>query len=224
MEKRGLMSPEDYLPLVKIIVNRIDIKLPSHLDQDDLISYGILGLMDALEKFKAEKEVKFETYASIRIRGAIIDAIRKAAPVSRGKWDLIKRITEAREKLSQDEDQPDEVSLSLIAEHLNISVEEANDAMESLNYFSHVSIEETLGIEDASFDSPEASLMKEEQTKRLANALSKIQERERLVLTLYYYEELAMKEIAEILEVGVPRVSQIKSKALASLRKELEEE
>ncbi|SMB82283.1 RNA polymerase, sigma 28 subunit, SigD/FliA/WhiG [Desulfonispora thiosulfatigenes DSM 11270] len=222
MKKEMPINPEDYLSLVNIIVNRIDLKLPSHWDKEDMISYGILGLMDAIKRYKPEKEVKFATYASIRIRGAIIDAIRKAAPVSRTKWEMIKRITETMEKLAGNIDT--EVSYSAVAKEIGISEQEVSEALESLNYFAHVSIEETLGIKDTQLGSPEENFVREEQTKSLAKAISELKENERLVLTLYFYEELSMKEIAEVLEVGVSRVSQIKSKALISLRKKLEED
>lgn len=213
------IDPLEYMPLVKKIVNRIDIKLPSHWDKDDMISYGVIGLLDAIKRFKPDKEAKFSTFATIRIRGAIIDAVRKAAPVSRGKWESVRKITSAIEKFEQTKE--GKYSLSKIAQEVNMSKKEVSEALESLNYFSHVSLEETLGLVDKSFKTPEENILKEERVEILSEALKDLKEKERLVLTLYYYEELSMKEVAEVLEISVSRASQIKTKALISLRKRL---
>lgn len=232
MKEYKPLNPHKFLPLVKQIVNCIDVKIPAHWDKDDMIGYGILGLMEAIERYQPSKGVKFQTFASIRIRGAIFDALRKDAPVSRNCWDLIRKIGDAINKFSQEN--VEEISISVIAKELNIDEHKIEEAMESFKFFSHVSLEQSLGF-DANSDlkiedvitaplkyTPEETVLRNEKVNMLSKAISKLEEKQRRVLTLYYYEELSMKEIASVLEVSVSRVSQIKTAALISLRKIME--
>ncbi len=232
MEEHKTLNPQQFLPLVKKIVNTIDVKIPRHWDKDDMIGYGILGLIEATKRYQPSKGVKFQTYASIRIRGAIFDALRKDAPVSRGCWDTIRKIGDVINKFSQDN--IEDVSISVIAKELGIDKKQVEEAMDSFKFFSHISLDQTLGfdenndlkIEDVVTapikDTPEETALKNEKVDGLSNAILKLNERQRLVLKFYYYEELTMKEIATILEVSVSRVSQIKTNALIALRKILE--
>ncbi|MDK2985151.1 MAG: polymerase sigma factor FliA [Clostridia bacterium] len=232
MEKYKSIDPQEYLPLVQKIAGRIDVKLPDHWDREDLIGYGVLGLMEAIKRYQPAKGVKFSTYASLRIRGAIMDALRKDAPVSRGRWELVRKITDAMDRLAQETAQ--EVPLNALASELGMDENTIEEALESFKFLSNVSLEQTLGfseiaeikVEDTisapADESPEERIIRDEREKFLSEAISELNERQRLVLTLYYYEELTMKEIAEVLDVGVARVSQIKTSALASLRKKLE--
>ncbi|MGI6413531.1 MAG: sigma-70 family RNA polymerase sigma factor [Syntrophomonadaceae bacterium] len=225
-------DPEQYMDLVKQIVDRIDVKLPPHWDREDMLSYGFIGLMEAINRYQPDKGVKFSTYASIRIKGAIIDALRKHAPLPRNRWQLVKQINEAAEKLTSLNGK--EPSLEEIALELNITRTEVEDTLEAVKMFSHISLEQTLNlggnaglkVEDKIAADQETNLedlvVKKEEIELLAKAITKLDKRQQLVLMLYYYEELTMKEIAAILDIGVPRVSQIKTMALLALRKHLD--
>lgn len=223
------IDPQEYLPLVKKIVDRIDVKLPSHWEREDMIGYGLLGLMEAVERFQHDRGVKFSTYASIRIKGAIMDALRRDAPVSRGNWDNIRKITEAMEHISQFEGR--EASLEEIAERVGMKKKEVEEALESLKFLSHTSLDQLIGISEESDiklmdlistekkEEPEEKILKYEQIEMLGRAISQLDKRQKQVLTLYYYEELSMKEIAAVLNVTVSRVSQLKTMALVNIRK-----
>lgn len=232
MNNYQAIDPQQYLPLVKKIAGRIDVKLPDHWDKEDLVGYGVLGLMEAIERFQPGKGVKFSTFASLRIKGAMLDALRKDAPVSRGRWELVRKVNDTIERLSQEA--AEEVSLKAVAAELDMNESEIEEALESFKLLSNISLGQTLGFVDTgeikvqdtisapSEELPEEIILKSENEKLLTEAIAGLNERQRLVLTLYYYEELTMKEIAEVLNVGVARVSQIKTTALASLRNILE--
>lgn len=223
------IDPRQYLPLVKSIVDRLDVKTPSYWDKEDLIGYGILGLMEAMERFQSDKGAQFATFASIRIRGAIIDALRKDMPLSRNCWQKIQTITEIMEKISASSGR--EASIDEIAREAAMTREEIDEALQSFRLMNSVSVEQSLGFEDLTVGdtlkapddkSPEQIYLQEERTKLLGQAIEKLEERQRLVLTLYYYEEMSLKEIAATLDVSVSRVSQVKTMAMAALRKHLE--
>lgn len=227
------MKAEDYLPLVKQVVGRMQIKLPSYLDQEDLLSYGIFGLLEALEKYEPERGIKFETYAIPRIRGAVLDAIRKANWVPRSIWEQLKAYTKALEKLEQQ--QGGEVSPEQVAAEMGISQEELNQllaqastlAMESLENFLLTKDESsiTLGDTVADENSPDPlGLVEEQELKEaLAKGIERLNEKDRLVLTLYYYEELTFKEIGRVLDISESRVCQLHARALLRLREYLRE-
>jgi RNA polymerase sigma factor for flagellar operon FliA len=231
MESNFTPDPHQYLPLVKSIVDRLDVKIPSHWDKEDLIGYGILGLMEALGRFQADKGAQFATFASKRIRGSILDALRRDSPLSRNSWQKVQVITDAMEKISGVTGK--EASIEEIIHEVAMERTEIEEAMQSFRLMASISVEQTLGFDDlavkdtlkAPLDkSPEEIFIKEEQKKCLIEAIESLEKRQRLVLTLYYYEELNLKEIAAILDVSVSRVSQLKTMALASLRKQLEGE
>jgi RNA polymerase sigma factor for flagellar operon FliA len=223
------IDPHQYLPLVKSIVDRLDIKIPTYWDKEDLIGYGILGLMEALERFQSDKGVQFATFASKRIKGAIIDALRKDTPLSRNCWQKIQIITAAMEKISGVTGK--EASIEEIVREVDMERAEIEEALQSFRLMASISVEQSLGFDDLTVrdtlkapedKSPEEIVLKEEQTKLLINALETLEERQRLVLTLYYYEEMNLKEIAATLDVSVSRVSQLKTMAMAALRRYLE--
>ena len=229
--KQGNMGidPQQYLPLVKSIVDRLDVKIPVYWDKEDLIGYGILGLMEALERFQSDKGAQFATFASKRIRGAIIDALRRDTPLSRNCWQKIQTITEAMERISSVTGK--EASIEEIVREVDMDREEIEEALQSFRLMASISVEQSLGFEDLTVrdtlkapedTSPEQIYLQEERTRLLGQAIEKLEERQRLVLMLYYYEEMNLKEISATLDVSISRVSQLKTMAMASLRRHLE--
>lgn len=224
MEEK-LIDPQQYLPLVKSIVERLDVRMPDSWDKEDMIGYGVLGLLEALERFQADKGIQFATFASKRIRGAILDALRKSSPLSRGCWQKVQKVTAAMDKISAVTGK--EASIEEIEEEVEMDRSDIEESMRSFQLLASVSIEQTLGFSEMRVKdklqvqldkSPEETFLENERAKLLSEAISKLDKNQRLVLTLYYYEELTLKEIAAILNVSVSRVSQLKSMALVALR------
>ncbi|MCL2874103.1 MAG: FliA/WhiG family RNA polymerase sigma factor [Defluviitaleaceae bacterium] len=218
-----------YAPLVKYVAGRLHVQLGGNVEYDDLVSYGILGLIDAIEKFDYLKGVKFETYASLRIKGAIIDSIRKVDWVPRSVRQKSKQLELAYEELSNDLlREPTEKE---IADKLGIKEDEVieligNHSALSLVYLDSITESggETANILKEPSDSsknPEASYMKQELSNILVKAIENLTEKEKSVVTLYYFEELTLKEIGKVLEVSESRVSQLHSKAMLKLRGKL---
>ena len=217
----------EYAPLVKVVAGRLSMYLGYNVEYEDLVSYGIFGLIDAIDKFDFLKDVKFETYASLRIRGAILDQIRKMDWIPRTirqkqkKIDTVIREIEARcGRTATDEE---------IAEGLGISGDEYLDWQSQMKITNVVSLNEFLeqGSEvpneasqtkSSQFDSPEQVLERDELKKMLAEALELLTEKERKVILLYYYEELTLKEISSILEVSESRISQLHTRALQKMK------
>ncbi len=215
----------EYAPLVKLVAGRLSMYLGYNVEYDDLVSYGIFGLIDAIDKFDSMKAVKFETYASLRIRGAILDQIRKMDWIPRTirqkqkKIDgAIKEIEAATGRAATDEE---------IAANLGISDEDYfawQSQMKitnvvSLNEFmesgSEVPAEQT---EQRRFESPEEVIEKTELKKILQQALELLTEKEKKVILLYYYEDLTLKEISNVLEVSESRISQLHTRALQKMK------
>lgn len=220
-----------YIPLVKRIVAKIDTRNREY-DEDDLFSIGIIGLIDALKKYDHKKGTTFETYAHIRVRGAIIDELRKLGKVSRNRIDKLNAYYREKEILEIELMRtPTEAEIS---EAMEIDKKELFEIHETVNDLSHISLESVLfpnedgdfGIidvlEDKSAISPQDELMKDEQTDLLTQAIESLDEREKIILNLYYVEELTLKEIGHILDISIPRVSQINSKILLQLRENIE--
>ncbi len=215
----------EYAPLVKVVAGRLSMYLGYNVEYDDLVGYGIFGLIDAIDKFDFMKEVKFETYASLRIRGAILDQIRKMDWIPRTirqkqkKIDtVIKEIEAAKGRNATDEE---------IAEGLGITEEEYLEWQSQMKITNIVSLNEYLeqGSEvsveynnTSQFDSPETVLEKGELKKILGEALELLTEKERKVIVLYYYEELTLKEISNILEVSESRISQLHTRGLQKMK------
>lgn len=221
-----------HLPLVKRVVSKIDAGY--NFEEDDLINIGVIGLMDAISKYDKSKKVPFEAYATLRIRGAVIDELRRSGPVSRDRMGKLNQYYEAKEELerrnlrSPHEDE--------IIEEMGIDGKELSKIHETVHYLSNISLETTIFssdgtdmhlkdlIEDENVESPEDKLLKKERKAMLKKAIGLLNEREQIILNLYYVEELSLKEIAYILDISTPRVSQIHGKILIKLRDLLNEQ
>lgn len=218
-----MMLMEYYVHLVKLVAGRLGIYLNPYIETDDLVGYGILGLIDAIDKFDLTKDVKFETYASLRIRGSILDAIRKLDWVPRTlrkkQKDIDRAYIELEIKLKR-APQDDEV-----ATFLNISLEEYYVLLKEVNVATLVSIDENIyhfeTVSDENAIIPEHYAEENEIKETLAQMIEHLPEREKKVICLYYYEELTLKEISKVLEVSESRVSQLHTKAVSRLRAHL---
>lgn len=219
-----------YIPLVKYIASRVMIGKSKYIEYEDLVSYGLLGLMDALNKFDENRGMKFSTYASIRIKGAMIDELRKNSPISKGAMDKLNRYNDAVENLQRKLLR--EPSDKEIADSLGIDLSEIGEIENYINYISIVSLEDLIfsddddipligTIEDPKSPSPEKSLEEKEELQYLTKALDVLSEKDKTVLSLYYYEKMTLKEIGKILNVSESRVCQLHSRAIIHLRKTL---
>ncbi len=218
-----------YAPLVKYVAGRLGSGLPAHVDDDDLVSYGLLGLIGAIERYEPDRDVKFETYAIARIKGAIIDELRSLDWVPRSvrsrAREIERAIAELEAKLGR-APTDDEIS-----DKVGITTDELEDSLSEISRTSIAALDElwTISgagdqialidtIEDTSGPSPTAALDETELREAIADAISRLPEREKLVVTLYYYEELTLREIGEVLGVTESRVSQLHTKAILRLK------
>ncbi len=233
-EYAGNRSPEvrekiilEYAPLVKVVAGRLSMYLGYNVEYEDLVSYGIFGLIDAIDKFDCMKDVKFETYASLRIRGAILDQIRKMDWIPRTIRQKQRRIDAAIKEIETQYGRS--ATDEEIAKILGITDEEYLDWQSQMKITSVVSLNEFLeqgsevsneagSTRSAAFDSPEEILERDELKKMLVQALELLTEKERKVILLYYYEDLTLKEISNILEVSESRISQLHTRALQKMR------
>lgn len=218
----------EYVPLVKLVAGRLNMYLGYTVEYDDLVGYGVFGLIDAIDKFDYGKGIKFETYASLRIRGAILDQIRKMDWIPRSVRQKQKQIENVivnleKEKGTNLKDQD-------IADALGISLDEYR-SWEGLTNISNIaSLDEFMeqgsegGVKEfrnTAYLEPEQAIDREEMKKMLAEALDILTEKEKKVILLYYYEDLTLKEVAMVLEVSESRISQLHSKALEKMKKYL---
>ncbi|GAA0115875.1 FliA/WhiG family RNA polymerase sigma factor [Clostridium senegalense] len=221
---------EQYIPLVKYIASRIIMGKTKYVEYEDLVSYGMIGLMDALNKFDESKGMKFSTYAAIRIKGSMIDELRKNSPISKGAMDKLNKYNEAVENLQNRFLR--EPNSQEIAKEMGISLSDLTKIENYINYISIVSLESLMfnddddisligTIEDKKIIGPEKSLEQSELIEYLGKAIDLLRDKDRLIITLYYYEKLTLKEIGKILEVSESRVCQLHSKAIINLRKAL---
>lgn len=218
----------NYSQLVKFVAGRVSMHFGSHVEYEDLVSYGIFGLIDAIDKFDYGKGVKFETYASLRIRGAIIDNIRKLDWVPRSLRHKSKQIDTVYAELENTLGrEPTDFELS---ERLGISMDELHDTLKKANAASVISLDDytdqnneaNRSIANTSVeDSPEASYERKEVKELLIESINKLTDKEKTVVSLYYFEELTLKEISKVLGVSESRVSQIHSKAVLKLQAKL---
>ncbi len=218
----------EYSPLVKIIAGRLSIYLGYNVEYEDLVSYGIFGLIDAIDKFDYGKGIKFETYASLRIRGAILDQIRKMDWVPRTLRQKQKKMDAALLKLEKELGRP--ATDQEMAAELGITIEEFYSWENQSKASGLVSLDEFLeqgtevrtdSSEGTRYDSPDAVVEKKELKELLKAALEILTEKERNVILLYYYEELTLKEISSIMEVSESRISQLHTKALQKMKTKL---
>ena len=215
----------EYAPLVKVVAGRLSMYLGYNVEYEDLVSYGIFGLIDAIDKFDSLKEVKFETYASLRIRGAILDQIRKMDWIPRTIRQKQKKIDTVMREIEAEKGRP--ATDEEIARGLGISDDEYTDWQSQMKITGDVSLNEYLeqGSEipndrntSRHFDSPEKMVEQNELAEVLKSSLTLLTEKERRVIELYYYEELTLKEISHVLEVTESRISQLHTKALQKMK------
>jgi RNA polymerase sigma factor for flagellar operon FliA len=222
-----------YAPLVKYVAGRLGSGLPAHVDEGDLVSYGLLGLIGAIERFDIDRDIKFETYAIARIKGSIIDELRSMDWVPRSvrarARDIERTIAQLEAKLTRaptDEE---------IAGRLGITEEEFQDSLLEISRTSIAALDELWTssshggdpvalidtIEDPQAAEPQAAMAHTELREALGESIARLPEREKLVVTLYYYEELTLREIGEVLGVTESRVSQLHTKAILRLKARL---
>ena len=218
----------EYAPLVKLVAGRISIHIGQYVDFDDLISYGIFGLIDAIDKFNMDKGVKFETYASLRIRGEIIDNIRRLDWIPRTLRQKSKQLDKYYSNLESELGR--EPTYEEIAERMETSVDEVKDLMQKSSALSLISLDDYIDtnkdvtvadVVQTKADTPDLSYEKKEVKEILINAINKLTEKEKKVVTLYYFEELTLKEISKVMSVSESRISQIHSKAIVKLQNKL---
>ncbi|SDO83413.1 FliA/WhiG family RNA polymerase sigma factor [Halobacillus sp. SY10] len=227
-----LVQQYDYL--VSYHVQRISAHLPKSVSKDDVRSLGMLGLYDALKKFDRTRDLKFDTYASFRIRGSIMDGLRKEDWLPRSVRDRSKKIEQMTEKLEQELQRP--VTSNEIAESLNISPEEVEETVKDSLFANVLSMEEKpndgredqkegigYSIPDDRTFTPSESVIKKENYEELAREIDRLNEKEQLVISLFYHEELTLTEIGQVLELTTSRISQIHAKAIYKLKGALQE-
>ncbi len=223
-----------YSPLVKYVAGRVSVGLPQNIEQADLVSYGIFGLIDAIDKFDPGRAIKFETYAIARIKGAIIDELRSIDWVPRSVRAKARSVEKAYAKL--------EASLlrtptdTEVATEMGISEQELHTLFNQISFVGLIALDEMLSVGGERGESttlgdtipdkgegPVAAFEVEEMKQILASAINRLGDREKIVLTLYYYEALTLAEIGEVLGVTESRVCQIHTKAVLQLRSKMAE-
>jgi RNA polymerase sigma factor FliA len=223
----------NYAPIVKYVAGRLGSGLPAHVDEGDLVSYGLLGLISAIERYEPDRDVKFETFAIARIRGSILDELRALDWVPRSVRSRARQIERAMAELEAklaraptDEE---------IAAKVGISVDELEGSLTDISRSSIAALDElwTISgsggdqvalidtIEDEHGPEPQRAFAQTELREIVADAITNLPEREKLVITLYYYEDLTLREIGEVLGVTESRVSQLHTKAILRLKARL---
>jgi RNA polymerase sigma factor for flagellar operon FliA len=225
-----------YSPLVKYVAGRVGVGLPPNIEQADLVSYGIFGLIDAIEKFDLERAIKFETYAISRIRGAIIDELRAIDWIPRSVRYKAREVEKAYAALEgQLHRTPTE---SEVADQMGIKLEDLHAIFSQVSFVNVVALDELLNVggekgdklslvdtlEDTRAEDPVAAFESEETKYLLAKAINTLPEREKIVVTLYYYEGLTLAEIGQVLGVTESRICQMHTKAVLQLRGKLSEQ
>ncbi|AEF94625.1 RNA polymerase, sigma 28 subunit, FliA/WhiG [Desulfotomaculum nigrificans CO-1-SRB] len=222
-----------YLPLVKHLAGRLAVKLPSFIQREDLEGYGVIGLMEALDKFDHTMGNSFDAYAYHRIRGAILDQVRRQNWLPRTAWQKLQHLKQTRERLERELGGavPDEI----LAREMGISVDELNHLASSAGKMYLMSLDEEVPgsdgsvvrkldlVEDTGSPDPLSIVEEKENRKLLARAIEKLGQRDQLILSLYYTEGLTLKEIGQVLEVSESRVCQLHGQVMRKLRKTLQE-
>jgi RNA polymerase sigma factor FliA len=222
-----------YAPLVKYVAGRLGSGLPAHVDEGDLVSYGLLGLIAAIERYDPDRDVKFETYAIARIKGSILDELRAMDWVPRSvrsrAREIERAMTELEAKLGRAPSDEE------IATKVGISQADLEGSLTDISRSSIAALDElwTVSgsggdqialidtIEDESLPDPQSAMTATEMKESIADAIARLPEREKLVVTLYYYEDLTLREIGEVLGVTESRVSQLHTKAILRLKARL---
>ena len=219
-----------YAPQIKLIANRLALRLPAHVELDDLISAGAIGLMDAIEKYDDQRNIQFKTYAEFRIKGAMLDELRSQDWVPRSVRQKASLLEKAYAEIEQRESRParDEE----VAQALDVDMDEFYDLLNRARGLSLISLESGEEADMLSRkiveplngnrdENPLSILKKKEMKEILGDLIEKLPENEKMVLSLYYYEELTMKEIGKVLDITESRVSQIHTQATLRLRGKL---
>jgi len=222
-----------YSPLVKYVAGRVGVGLPPNIEQSDLVSYGIFGLIDAIEKFDISRAIKFETYAISRVKGAIIDELRSIDWIPRSVRSKAREVERAyatlEARLRRTPTEPE------VAVELGISFDDLHTIFGQVSFVNVVALDELLNVggergdklalvdtlEDTKAEDPVASFESEETKYLLARAINTLPEREKIVVTLYYYENLTLAEIGQVLGVTESRICQMHTKAVLQLRAKL---
>ncbi|MFT5284431.1 MAG: RNA polymerase sigma factor for flagellar operon FliA [Planctomycetota bacterium] len=215
----------DHLPLLHYIVGRIAIEVPAHIDRDDLLSFGMIGLVSASDSWDASRGLKFSTYAYPRMRGAILDELRHMDFLPRGRREKVRALDKVVAKLEQANGTPP--SPEELAEELGTTVEEVGEILVHARVAGVVSLDDTMSTElgallaDPRSENPEGTAEWEEMKQLVVEAIKSLSEQEQTVITLYYGEELLLKEIAEVMSLTESRISQVHTAALYRLNREL---
>ncbi|SHH11095.1 FliA/WhiG family RNA polymerase sigma factor [Desulforamulus hydrothermalis] len=222
-----------YLPLVKHLAGRLAVKLPAFIPKEDLEGYGVIGLMEALDKFDPAMGSSFDTYAYHRIRGAMLDEVRRQNWLPRTTWQKFQAVKSTRERLEREQGKV--VSDELLAKEMGITTEELHRLLghgsrmywqsldEELTGLDGSSVSKLDTVEDAGSPDP-LSIVEEKENKRLLTlAIEKLGQRDKLILSLYYWEGLTLKEIGRVLEVSESRVCQLHAQVMKKLRHTLQE-
>jgi RNA polymerase sigma factor for flagellar operon FliA len=222
-----------YSPLVKYVAGRVGVGLPPNIEQADLVSYGIFGLIDAIDKFDLERAIKFETYAISRIRGAIIDELRAIDWIPRSVRYKAREVEKAYAKLESELHRtPSEAE---VAAEMGIGLDDLHQIFSQVSFVNVVALDELLSVggekgdklslvdtlEDTRAEDPVLAFESEETKFLLAKAINMLPEREKIVVTLYYYEGLTLAEIGQVLGVTESRICQMHTKAVLQLRGKL---
>lgn len=223
---------EKYSPLVKHVAGRIAIGMPQNVEFEDLVSYGVFGLLDAIEKFDPSREIKFKTYAMTRIRGSIFDELRSVDWIPRSIRQKAKQLEQIIGMLENKEGK--KVDDEEIAKELGISMEEYNTLLSKISGTTLVSLNDIWFLGDENDEvsfmetlespmnlNPDNIIEKEEIKNVIVEAIKTLPDKEKKVIVLYYYEDLTLKEIGEVLEVTESRISQLHTKAVSRLRSKL---
>ncbi|MGN1386543.1 MAG: FliA/WhiG family RNA polymerase sigma factor [Bacillus sp. (in: firmicutes)] len=231
IEKRDKLSGDflakKYMPLVSYHVQRISVGLPKNVCRDDLRSLGMMGLFNALERFEPDRDLKFDTYASFRIRGAILDGLRKEDWLPRSIREKTKKIEQTIEKLEQEKMR--NVTVEEVAAELQMPIGEIMSAINENFFSSIISVDDqpqdiedkegkSFSFKDEKALMPEDNLVRTELYEELAKVITTLNENEQLVLQLFYKEELTLTEIGRVMGLSTSRISQIHSKAIFKLR------
>lgn len=220
-----------YIPLVKYVVGKMITNLPKNVEYEDLVEYGIIGLLDAVEKYDINKEITFKTYAVTRVRGSIYDELRAQDWVPRSVRKMVKDVEKAYIELETTLKRvPTEEE---VAKHLDLPLKKLEELYAKVDLGNMSSLDDIVYdgndstttvanvVEDKKVVNAQTTLEREELRNALIERLEELNENERLVITLYYYEKLTLKEIGKVLEISESRVSQIHSKAILKLRSKL---